>query len=405
MPQYSYKARDRQGELLTGAVEADDEQGLITGLDRQGLSVVEIGLQDEAPSPGTGLLERFRGLDRREVILFIRQLATLLRTGTPMTQALVTGCEQTTNKKFKAVLEDVSKSVQGGSSLSSAMSAYPQVFSELHVSMVKVGEAGGLLDSVLERLAALGAQELDMQSRIRSALIYPIVLVVVAFLVVNFLIVGVLPKFVVVFTASGAALPIPTRIVLGISFAVRKLWLPILAATALFALWLRAYLRKETGMLKFHTWLLKIPVFGPLYSKIQVARFTRVLSALIASGIPLLQALAVVEKTVMNVVIRRAIRDIRQTISEGRSLAEPFKTSGIFSPMVVTMIATGEHSGTLDRMLQDIASFYDPEIETTIKNLTALLEPFMLLTMGLIVAFIALSVLLPIFNLVKHFRA
>ncbi len=405
MPLYRYKARDRDGQMVTGTQQAEDEAAVVAILDRQGLSVLKAEAEGEMDSLGGDFLSRLKRLDGREVILFIRQLATLLRTGTPMTQALVTSCDQATNKKFKVILQDISRMVQEGNSLSDAMEKYPEAFSELYVSMVRVGETGGLLDSVLDRLATLGMQELDMQSRIKSALIYPIVLVVVALIVVNFLIIGVLPKFVVIFSASGAELPVPTQIVLGISWAVRNMWLPIIMAIGLGFLWLRSYLKNERGRYNFHTGLLKIPIFGPLYNKIQVARFTRILSALISSGIPILPALVVVEKTVMNVVIRKAIRDIRLTISEGRSLEEPFKASGIFSPMVVTMVATGERSGTLDKMLHDIAAFYDPEIEITIKNLTALLEPFMLLAMGFVVAFIALSVLLPIFNMVKLFKS
>ena len=406
MPLYTYKVRDRQGELVTGTLEAATEKGIIARLDRLGYSIIEVKPQkvSETSESGMGMFERFKRLERREVILFTRQLATLLRTGTSISTSLTTICAQTTNKRFRTILEDVTQSVHSGTSFSEALSKHPKVFSELFVSMVKVGEAGGMLDTVLERVAALGTQELEMQSRIRSALIYPVVLVVVAFIVVNFLVVGVLPKFVMVFRASGAELPIPTQIVLGLSWILRKLWLPILGVLILGFVWFRGYISKEEGRFKFHSLLLKVPIFGQLYNKVQISRFARILSALISSGIPLLQALVVVEKTVTNVVIRRAIQNIRNAIAEGNPLVSQFETSGMFSPMVVQMISTGEKSGKLDQMLEDVASFYDPEIEYTIKNLTALLEPFMLLAMGIMVAFIALSVLLPIFNLIKVFR-
>jgi type IV pilus assembly protein PilC len=404
MPVYAYKVRDREGELVTGTLEAVDEKNLVAKLDRLGYSIIEVNVREGPGVSKVGIFERLKRLERREVIIFTRQLATLLRTGTSISTSLTTICVQTTNRRFRTILEDVTQSVHSGTSFSEALSKHPKIFSELFVSMVRVGEAGGMLDAVLDRLATLGTQELEMQSRISSALIYPIVLVIVAFIVVSFLVIGVLPKFAMVFRTSGAELPLPTHIILGLSSTLRRFWLLILILVGLALVWFRGYISREEGRFKFHSWLLRVPIFGELYNKIQVSRFTRILSALISSGIPLLQALTVVEKTVTNVVIRRSIQNIGSAITEGQPLVNQFKVSGMFSPMVVQMISTGEKSGKLDQMLEEIASFYDPEIEYTIKNLTALLEPFMLLTMGIIVAFIALSVLLPIFNLIKVFR-
>jgi len=404
MPTYNYKARDRFGELSSGTLDCKDEAELVDNLDKLGYSVISVSSPDSKNFSLTGFFEQFQQIKKQEVIIFTRQLATLLRTGMALSPSLTTLCEQTVNKKFKQVLETVRESVQGGLSLSESLAKYPQVFPELFVSMVEVGETGGMLDKSLDRLAILGIQEMETQSRVKSALMYPIVLVVIAFLVVNFLIIGVLPKFVMVFKASQASLPLITKIVLGFSWSMRKLWLPILVALGLFGLWFKNYIKKPEGKFKFHSWLLKLPIFGPLYMKIQVSRFARTLSVLTSSGIPILQALMVVEKTLSNAVIRRAIQNIRNSITQGRPLLEQFKASGFFSPMVLQMISTGEKTGHLDQMLEEISSFYDPEIEYTVKNLTAILEPFMLLAMGLMVAFIALSVLLPIFNLIKVFR-
>lgn len=400
---YTYKARNQQGELVSGTLDMEDEGSVAANLDKLGYSVLEIGSSTAAVSI-SDWLDRFRGLKKQEVILFTRQLATLIRSGMPLLPSLSTICEQTTNKKFKVILEDVRQSVQGGESLSDAMAKYPAVFSELFVSMIKVGEAGGIMDRVLDRLATLSTQEMEIQSRITSAMTYPIVLVVLSFLIVNFILVGVLPKFVLVFRASDAALPLPTQIVLAASYIVRKFWLLILVVSTAVVYYFRKFIKTDHGRFWFHGWLLKIPLFGELYTKIQVSRFTRTLSTLTSSGVPILQALAVVEKTIVNRVIQKAIQDIRNAITGGSSLVDPFKASGIFSPMVVQMVSIGEKSGKIDQMLEEIALFYDPEIEYTIKNMTALLEPFMLLAMGLMVAFIALSVLLPIFNLMKVFR-
>ena len=404
MPAFNYKARNQQGEFVAGTLEMENEASVATNLDKLGYTILEIRTPSVVIPSFSDLTDRFQGLNKQEVTLFSRQLSTLIRSGMPLLPALTTICEQTVNKKFKVILEDIKQSVQAGSSFSDALSKYPSVFSELFVSMVRVGETGGIMDQVLERLSTLGTQEMEIHSRIMSAMTYPIVLVVISFLIVNFILVGVLPKFVMVFKASDAALPIPTLIVLGASWVLRKFWLLLVALAAVGVYFFRRATASGAGKLRFHRWLLKVPIFGPLYAKIQVSRFTRTLSTLTASGVPILQALSVVEKTITNVVIQKAVQDIRVAIAAGSTLVEPFRATGLFSPMVVQMVAIGEKSGSIDRMLEEVSKFYDPEIEYTIKNLTSLLEPFMLLSMGLMVAFIALSVLLPIFNLMKVFK-
>lgn len=401
---YAYKVRTRQGELLSGAVEAGSEQEAVTSLDNLGYSVVELRTS-KLSSPLAKIFTRLKRIERQDVIIFTRQLATLLHSGTALLPSLDAICEQTTNKKFRSVLENIRSSVQGGVSFSESLTRHPKVFSELFISMVNVGETGGILDKVLDRLAKLGTQEMELQSRIRSALVYPVVLVIVAFAVVNLLIVAVLPKFVVVFRASDMALPLITQIVLGLSWIIRKLWLYIFVTVILIGWWLNKYTATPDGKYRFHRWLLGLPIFGNIYIKIQVSRFARILSALTSVGIPLMQALVVVEKTVTNVVIRQSIQNIRVNLAEGHTLTEPFRTSVYFSPMVIQMISTGEKSGNLDQMLEEIAAFYEPEVEYAVKNLTSLLEPLMLLAMGMMVAFIALSVLLPIFNLMRAFRS
>ena len=405
MTMYMYKARNPQGDLVSGTMDMESETHVATHLDQLGYSVLEVSLPPkEGTSPIRQLIERFERLDKQEVIIFTRQLATLMRSGMPLLPSLETICQQTTNKKFKAIMEDIYQSVQGGESFSEALAKYPQAFSDLFVSMVRVGETGGIMDQVLDRLGVLGTQEMEISSRIRAAMTYPVVLVVMAFFIVNFIMVGVLPKFVMVFSASKAPLPLPTQIVLGMSWIIRRFWLLIIAVFAAAFFYFRRYTRTEKGKFQFHQWLVKVPIFGDLYLKVQISRFTRTLSTLTASGVPILQALTVVENTISNVVLQRAIQGIRTAITAGSSLVEPFKASGLFSPMVVQMISIGERSGNIDKMLEDVSKFYDPEIEYTIKNLTSLLEPFMLLTMGGMVAFIAMSVLLPIFNLMKVFR-
>lgn len=403
MPVFAYRARNPQGEMVSGTLDTPDEASVAAHLDRLGYSIIDIRSQGVL-LPAARAFERFQGLKKQEIIIFTRQLATLIRSGMPLLPALGTISEQTANKKFRVILDDVRQAVQGGASLSSALERHPSVFSELFVSMVKVGEAGGVMDQVLDRLAELGTQEMEISSRVASAMTYPVVLVLLSFLIVNFILVGVLPKFVMVFKASDASLPLPTQIVLLASTVLRRFWWLILAGLGALFFYLQGVVRTPAGRRRFHALLLRVPLFGDLYRKVQISRFCRTLSTLTASGVPMLQALSVVENTVTNEVIRRAIADIRAAITAGSSLVEPFRQSGIFSPMVIQMVSIGEKSGQIDKMLDEVAQFYDPEIEYTIKNMTALLEPFMLLAMGLMVAFIALSVLLPIFNLIKVFR-
>jgi len=239
---------------------------------------------------------------------------------------------------------------------------------------------------------------------VKSAMVYPAILVTAAVVIVSFLLINIIPKFVVVFETYGARLPLSTRILLGVSFLAQRLWFLVVAGVVVFILWLKSYLKTEKGRYKFDFYLLHLPVFGQFYLKVTVARFSRALGALIKSGIPILEALYVTEKVVKNSVISRVIENIRSAITEGQSLSEPFKASGVFPQPVIQMVTLGEKSGKLDQMLLEVSAFYDQEVDYTIKNLTATLEPLLLLVMGGMVAFIALSVLLPIFNLIKVFR-
>ncbi len=405
MATFIYRARNQQGEFVSGTMEMDSEQGIAASLDKLGYSVLDIARPNRAWAALGDLYSRFQRLDRRELIIFSRQLATLMKSGMPLLPSLGTICEQITNKRFKVIVEDVRRAVQEGASFSDALAKHPDVFPELFVSMVQVGEAGGIMDEVLERLSALSTQEMEITSRIRSAMTYPIVLVILALVIVNFIMIGVLPRFVAVFSASNAKLPLPTQIVLGMSWTLRNFWWAILSGAAAFGLYFHRVIRTQRGRVWFHRWLLKVPVFSELYAKIQISRFARTLSTLTGSGVPILHALTVVEKTISNVVLQEAVRNIRMALAAGSSVVEPFRASGLFPAMVIQMISIGEKSGKLDEMFAEIAAFYDPEIEYTIKNMTSLLEPLMLLSMGLMVAFIALSVLLPIFNLMKVFRA
>lgn len=404
MPAYIYKARDRQGEPLTAAIEAENELSAAMSLRALGYSVISIEKEAQLKTNLTDFWQKITKAHQYELILFSRQLSSLLKSGIAITTALSSIAEQTKNKLLKDAINAVLKDIQAGISFSGALVKHPDIFSDLFVSMIKVGEAAGILDEVLDRLAQLDAQELEVKTRIKSAMTYPLILVTVAIIIVSFLLINIIPKFVVVFETYEAKLPLATQILLGISFIARRLWFVVIAGAAVFIFWFKRYLKTDKGRYTFDFYLLRLPLFGQLYLKLIVARFSRTLGALVKSGVSILEALLVTEKTVGNAVISRVIDNIRSAITEGQSLAEPFKASGVFPPTVIQMVSLGEKSGKLDQMLTEVANFYDREVDYTIRNLTTALEPLLLLGMGLMVAFIALSVLLPIFNLIKVFR-
>ncbi|MFH0772566.1 MAG: type II secretion system F family protein [Candidatus Omnitrophota bacterium] len=405
MPKYTYRARDKSGQLITGEVESDNEQAVASNLKGLGYSIIQIAAKPKSNELMNFFSGKLKGVSRQEIIVFTRQLATLIRTGNTLIASLDSVTEQIPNPVFKEIVKQVAQSVQGGLSFSEAAAKYPKIFDSFFVSMVRVGEAGGLLDEVLERLASLGTQELEVRTRLQSALTYPIALVLLSFVVVSFILIGVLPNFTAIFEASQAKLPIPTRIILGLSLMLKNFWYIVLGILIALAVWAKRYASTVEGRETIDRDILKIPVFGQLYLKVMISRFSRGMAALTKSGIPFIEGLEVVEKTIPNSLIRRTFEDVRRQINVGQNVTEAFKTSGVFPPMVIQLINAGERSGKLDEMFSEIASFYEPEVEYALRNLTSLLEPFLLLLMGGIVGFIALSVLLPIFNLIKVIKS
>lgn len=405
MPNFVYKARNSSGKLINGFIDAENETSAAVNIEKLGLSPVDVSVSS-SPSQGSrpSLTGGFKKVSHQELLVFTRQLSTLIATGAPLIPSLHSVVSQTNNIPFKQIIQDVLNSLESGLSFSESLAKHPNIFPSLYVSLVRVGETAGLLDKVLLRLAQLSTQEIDLRSRLRSALVYPSVLALVAFVIVNFILLGVLPQFVKIFEASQAKLPLPTRILLASSSFLKNFWWLLLLGIMLGLWWFRRYYRSTPGRYFVDSKLLRLPLFGSLTLKIIVTRFARSVAALIKSGVPVLEALTVVESTIPNVVLQGIIKDVRLAISQGQSLTEPFKASGLFPPMVIQLIDTGEHTGRLGEMFDQISDFYDPEIESTVRNLTSLLEPAMLLVMGSVVTFIALSVLLPIFNLISVIR-
>ena len=401
---FRYKARDRLGGLLVGSVESSDIKLVHQNLKKLGYNVVNISSPGELELFIERVIESFKRINQEEVAIFTRQLAAMLKSGLPLIASLEAVKEQAVNKKFRIILGEIIAAVQRGNSFSESITKYPKVFSGTYVSMIHAAESGGMFVEILERLANLGMQEMDLRGRVKSAFIYPILLVCVAFVIVIFFLIKVLPRFNVLFEASGARLPIPTLILIGTSNILKNFWYLILIFIGVLVYYFKKYLKTESGLYNYHRMLLKLPIFGPLILKVTITRFARTLSALLKSGVSILEGLGVVENTIPNIVVKRVIQNIQSSISEGQSLVEPFKASGLFPPLVIQMLSAGEKSGHLENMLNDIADFYDLEINYTVRNLSSLLEPILLLVMGGLVGFIALSVLLPIFNLVRVFK-
>ena len=403
-PQFRYKARDRSGVAVTGVVQADSQKAVSISLRQLGYQVVFVEELGGLSAYTQKLRQRFERSSPLEVVFFTRQLAMMVRAGLPLVDAIQGSAVQTVSVPFRKSLILVVEDLKGGASFSEALAKHPRLFSNFYISMVRAGESAGILDQVLERLAAIGEEEMEMRGRIQSALVYPCLLVFMSISIVTFLMVAILPKFVGIFEEAGARLPLPTVILLGISRFLQQFWLVLPVILVLGVLGVRRYARTPKGRHRLHQWILKLPVVGPLASKTILARFSRIMGSLLKSGIQVVAALTITQEVVGNDVVRQALIHVREAVIGGSNLADPFKMSQVFPATLVQMVAVGERTGTLDEILLHLSDFYDTEVERDLRTLTSTLEPILLLGMGIVVGFIALSVLLPIFQLVKVFR-
>jgi len=400
---YNYRARDNTGKSIRGVIEALSQEEVAEKLQRMGYAPVTItkvfaGLKSEQ------LGWKFRRIKTEDVVMFNVQLANMLNSGLSIISSLDTLQKQNENKKLNDVIGRVSRSVEAGERFSEALAKHPRVFSNLFVSMVKAGEAGGGLDKVLSRYAEYAETQADLQRKIKEALYYPVILIVAATGVIVFLATVLIPKFVDIFNRAGISLPLPTIILYGMGTAIRQFWYVIILSGVLIVSGLRRYVRTETGKFKFDQVSLKLPILGTIVRKTCISRFARTLSTLVGSGVPILESLDIVSDVVNNQVFGRVIRQMRQSTEKGERLAESLKVSEEFPPDAVQMISVGEESGNLVGMLNKISDFYDRATGYSIKKLVASLEPILLLVMGAVVAFTMASMLLPMFNMVKVLR-
>ena len=397
MPSFEWKGRDRAGRPQGGVLVADNKDAVLAVLRRQ--QIVPITVKEKGKEIALPKLRR--GVDEKSLAVFTRQFSVMIDAGLPLVQCLQILGEQQENKAFQRILLQVREDVESGSSLANAMKKHPQAFNELFVNMVAAGEAGGILDTILQRLATYIEKNARLKAQVKSAMIYPIAVISIAGLVVYVILWKVIPVFGALFVSLGADLPLPTRIVVAMSKFVGRFWWLIIGSIVgtLFAL--RRYYATDQGKLVIDGLLLKAPILGTVLRKIAVARFCRTLGTLLSAGVPVLESLDITARTSGNAVLERAILEVRKQVEEGKSLAEPLKTTNQFPSMVVQMISVGEATGAMDTMLNKIAEFYEDEVDTAVAGMMKLIEPIMILFLGIVVGGVVIAMYLPMFSLIS----
>ena len=400
MPQFKYTARNTAGKTVEGVIEAPFQRLAADKLRTQRLTVVSM---NESKAGGGSWISRInpfkKGVTSKDLVVFSRQLATLVSAGVPIVQGLNILSEQIQSPVFKQVIGGIRTDIESGIAIADAMKKHPNAFSELYVSMIRAGETGGVLDAILERLSAYLEAAEELRGKVKGAMVYPLVISGVATAVTLFLLIAVIPTFKSVFAGFGSELPLPTRMLLAVSdfLRVNFLWLALIPVAGIVAL--KRFRKTEKGALMIDRYLIRIPVIGDLLKKVAVSKFTRTLGTLIKSGVPILQALDTVAKTSGNKVVEAAILRARESIREGEKIADPLKSSGVFPPMVIQMISVGEETGNLEIMLTKIADFYDSEVDTAVKAMTSLIEPVIICVMGVVIGSIVICMFLPIFQM------
>jgi type IV pilus assembly protein PilC len=398
MAVFAFSGRTRTGQTISGEMEAPSREAVVAQLRRQQVLATSIKpkARDIAISiPGFGAKA-----NEKDLAIITRQLATMIDAGLPLVQCLDILAQQQEKKFLKSTLQDIRQDVEGGSTFSAALKKHPKVFSGLYTNMVEAGEAGGILDTILNRLAAYIEKAMTLKKRVKTAMFYPATIVSVALVVVTFLLMYVIPTFEQLFAGFGASLPLPTVIVLKLSNFVQAYILFIVGGLVGTVVGLRMYYRTEGGKRAIDGLLLRLPIFGTLIRKVAVAKFTRTLGTLVSSGVGILDGLDITARTAGNKVVEDAILKARTTIAQGKTIAEPLQASKVFPPMVTQMIAVGEQTGALDRMLNKIADFYDEEVDSSVAGLTSLLEPLLVIFLGVIIGGVVIAMYLPIFKLI-----
>ena len=397
MPDFKYQGTNRSGSSVSGVMTANSKADLQNLLKRQSITptkMSEKGKEFNLPTFGGGV-------NAKELAIFTRQFSVMIDAGLPLVQCLEILAGQQDNKTFQKVLAGTRASVEGGATLSAAMRQYPKVFDALYVNMVEAGETGGILDTILQRLSTYIEKNVKLKRAVQSAMVYPIGVISIAAAVIILLLWKVVPIFTTLFAGLGVDLPLPTKIVIALSNFVGSIFgFLILVAAVGSVIGIKVWYGTEKGRFILDTIILKMPILGLLMRKIAVARFTRTLGTLIASGVPILEGLDITARTAGNAVVERALQKVRKSLEEGKSLTEPLKESEVFPGMVTQMIAVGEQTGAMDAMLSKIADFYEEEVDAAVKDLLTALEPVMIVFLGVVVGGVVISMYMPLFSLI-----
>ncbi len=401
MPTFVWEGKTAQGRTMKGELEAPTLEAVFTVLRDRRIRPVPsrirekgTGLDKEISIPGFG--EKVKA---KEVSLFTRQFATMIDAGLPIVQCLDILSEQSESKLLRNTVRTIKQDVEGGRTLTEALSKYPKIFDNLYVSMVQAGEAGGVLSTILNRIAMFVEKATKLKKTVKGAMIYPSAIIAVACIVVAILLIFVIPVFAELYGSMGKALPVPTQVTINISnWFVANWYLPLFGLVGVIA-GLRIYYQTDQGKMNIDRILLRLPIVGDLLRKVAVARFSQNMAILLSSGVPILDSLAITSKTAGNKVVEKAIMDSRVSISQGRNVADPLRESKIFPPMVCHMVAVGENTGGLDTMLKKVAELYEEEVDDAVANLTAMMEPMIMVVLGVILGGLVISMYLPIFQL------
>lgn len=398
---YQYKARNRAGALVVGNMDAPNADVVGQELGKMGHFPIAIKPAEAAASEKKDPFERFRKVTDQELVLFTRQMATLFNAGIPLLALLSALGENMENPKFKGVIARVRLDIEGGLTLSGSMAKHPDVFNGLYVSMIEAGEAGGVMDNILRRLADLLEKQAENDAKIKGAMRYPKIVVSVVLLAVTILLWKVVPVFVSMFQKAKIELPLATRILIGANDIFSQYWYYMALGIGLVIFAFKKYIATEGGRVRWDQFKLRVPLFGPIALRSSMAKFARVFGTLQTGGVPILDTLDITARVVENVIIAKIVRDLRTAVQDGQGLAAPLKLSGIVPPMVIQMISAGEESGALDEMLIKVSDYYDEEVDRAIKTLSAMIEPILLVFMAALVLFLALAIFLPMWDMSK----
>ena len=397
MPVFQWEGKDRRDNVQKGEMEAASEQAARSMLARRQITPVKVKKKPKDLFENVGFLQP--KIQHQDIIIFCRQFSTMIDAGLPIIQCLDILQAQQDNKTFKKMLSDIKASVESGQTLAESLKKYPEQFDDLFTNMVAAGEAGGILDVILRRLSAYMEKAAKLKRQVKGAMTYPLVTIIIAILVVAVILVFVIPVFEEMFSEFGQALPAPTQIVISMSNFVQSNILYIIIAIVLFIFAARRLYKTERGRAFVDDKMLKLPVIGILLRKVAVARFTRTMGTMLSSGVAILEAFDVVAKTSGNKTLENALYSVRNSIAEGETIADPLSRTGVFPPMVCQMIAVGESTGAVDAMMEKIADFYEEEVDQSVENLTAMIEPFMLVFLGVVIGGLVISMYLPIFQI------